>query len=123
MLLAVTGISEDRCVSAGHALTRLWTASGQAAQPEQLIDAYEDCFLIAECGFQDQSDKDTYFSLALRQLAADAHRLPHDWLRGIQERFMVQIRSMGEREFEWTAQAFAAIRLAPIPDNVGIEDI
>lgn len=122
-LLAVIGIPEDRCVSAGHALTRLWTASGQAARPEQLIDAYEDCFLIAECGFQDQSDKNTYFSLALRQLAADAHRLPHDWLRGIQERFIVQIRSMGEREFEWTAQAFAAIRLAPIPDNVRIEDI
>jgi hypothetical protein len=70
-------LPSGRAVSPVHALIALWTA-GSNTSAEELLGAYETCFYIAMHGFSDSAAeaKARYGELVLRQLTADADRLP-----------------------------------------------
>jgi hypothetical protein len=46
-IMTFAGIWDDRCVSAAHALLRLWIACGTQSDTEELTAAYDDCIDIA----------------------------------------------------------------------------
>jgi hypothetical protein len=74
------GYWADHCVSASHALIRLWTASGMQASAEELTAAYDDCIEIALTAFSlDTSTQSQYRRIVLRQLDHDRNRLPGVW--------------------------------------------
>jgi hypothetical protein len=71
----------DHCVSAGHALIRLWAASGTQASAEELTAAYDDCIEIALQAFApfDTETESQYRRIVLRHLDHDRNRLPGVW--------------------------------------------
>ncbi|AEK41444.1 hypothetical protein RAM_14780 [Amycolatopsis mediterranei S699] len=73
---------QGRPVSAAHALIALWTASGSAADQEQLVHAHETCLRFAIDGFapHDADTREYFRKLYLSQLVADRDKLPPKWI-------------------------------------------
>ena len=80
-IMTFAGIWDDRCVSAAHALLRLWIACGTQSNTEELTAAYDDCIDIALGAFApfDTQTESRYRELILRQLGHDKTRLPGVW--------------------------------------------
>lgn len=76
------GYWPDRSLSAAQALIKVWLLSSQRSDPDRLTPAYDDCLEIGTHGFSTGQSiiQDRYLFLVLRQLAADSHRLPKQWL-------------------------------------------
>lgn len=72
----------DRCISAAHALVRMWMLSAQGAPASELTLAYETCLDIANSELTpwDEISKDRYLFLVARQFTYDASRLPESWV-------------------------------------------
>jgi hypothetical protein len=75
--------SQGYPVSAANALIKLWITASQEKRPDELASAYNACLRIAIDGFApyDVETRKHFRVLILRQMAADIHRLPSDWLR------------------------------------------
>ncbi|MFI6513296.1 NACHT domain-containing protein [Streptosporangium sp. NPDC050855] len=69
---------DGRARSMAHALVSLWLTSGQSHVVNELISVYEICLEVIECSHahEDITSKNAYFAIVLRQLAADAERIP-----------------------------------------------
>jgi hypothetical protein len=78
---AFAGHWDDHCVSAAHALIRLWVASGVQKDTAELTKAYDDCLTITlyPYGFWDSEMEERYRELVLRQITLDKNRLPEVW--------------------------------------------
>jgi hypothetical protein len=80
-IMTFAGYWDDRCVSAAHALLRLWIACGTQSGTGELTAAYDDCIEIALGAFApfDTETESRYRELILRQLGHDKNRLPGVW--------------------------------------------
>ena len=80
-IMTFAGYWNDRCVSAAHALLRLWIACGTQSDTGELTAAYDDCIEIALGAFApfDTQTESRYRELILRQLGHDKNRLPGVW--------------------------------------------
>jgi CheY-like chemotaxis protein len=86
------GYWDDRCVSAAHALVRLWVASAMPASSEELVAAYDDCIEIALKAFApfDTATQTRYQHIILRQLDRDRSRLPGVWREKTRQRLSTE---------------------------------
>ncbi|HUC26634.1 MAG TPA: ATP-binding protein [Streptosporangiaceae bacterium] len=77
---------ESRAVSSVNALIALWLTAGRStASNEEIVRAHETCLDIALQTFYfdvslEKAAQREFCELTFRQLAADLHRLPPDWL-------------------------------------------
>ena len=100
-IMTFAGYWDDRCVSAAHALLRLWVACGTQSDTGELATAYDDCIKIALGAFApfDTETESRYRDLILRQLGHDKNRLPGVW----REKTRQQLEAVRERpdRAEW----------------------
>jgi hypothetical protein len=88
----IHSMGEDQAISSVNALVTLWLTAGRAtASSEELARAHETCLSIAlQTSYFDVSleaaAQREFCELTFRQLAADLHRLPQDWVAAALER-------------------------------------
>ena len=87
-IMTFAGYWDDRCVSAAHALLRLWVACGMQSDTAELTSAYDDCIDIALYAFApfDTETEARYRDLILRQLGHDKNHLPGVWRERTRQR-------------------------------------
>ena len=87
-IMTFAGYWDDRCVSAAHALLRLWVACGLESDTAELTSAYDDCIDIALGAFapSDTQTEARYRDLILRQLGHDKNHLPGVWREKTRQR-------------------------------------
>jgi len=79
-VVTVIAKTNNRSVSAAHALIRLWIASTTEAGGDELATAYEDCIDVALHAFASFDDaQSTYQAIILYLLSDDRKRLPVSW--------------------------------------------
>ncbi|MGH3772201.1 MAG: NACHT domain-containing protein [Pseudonocardiaceae bacterium] len=83
MITFFLGSVPGRSVSAANVLITLWLTASQEKSPDELAVAYDACLRIATNGFApfDVDTRARFRDHFLRQLSADYHRLPSDWLQ------------------------------------------
>ncbi|MFI0446002.1 hypothetical protein [Actinomadura sp. 6N118] len=97
-------------LSVTHAMVSMWLRSSEGAGPDELERAYRDCLNVISNSRPDEDvlSRDLHYSRVLRQLAADADRLPRSFRAEVLEIF----RGSGllddpRAEVEvWAARAF-----------------
>ena len=104
-IMTFAGYWDDRCLSAAHALLRLWVASSMQSDTAELTSAYDDCIDIALGAFApfDTQTETRYRELILRQLGHDKNYLPGVWRE--------KTRQQLEAARQWSDQAEWAERV------------
>jgi hypothetical protein len=88
----IHSMGEDRAISSVNALITMWLTAGRpSASGEELARAHETCLNIAlQTSYFDVSleaaAQREFCELTFRQLAADLHRLPQNWVTAALER-------------------------------------
>lgn len=82
MVTSFHDFGPGRPTSAANALIELWLTASQGKSADQLAAAYDVCLWIAMHGFApyDVDTRARFREIVLRQLAADCHRMPPNWL-------------------------------------------
>jgi CheY-like chemotaxis protein len=95
--------------SPAHLLTRLVKWAAAECPSSELVRCYDACLTAAESpAWADFG----YLRMIFRQLALDAHRLPHDWLAGVACRFADPIQQ-DHRLATLARQAFSTLEDQP----------
>ena len=113
---AFGSIDPDRAVSVTQTLVRLWLTSSDPSGPQELEQAYEDCFNVIEHSRppEDNQSLKSYLARVLRQMAADRGRLSLDFKRRACDRIWGELSNdLFLRDHpevaEWGKQAFGDV--------------
>ncbi|QKW37068.1 hypothetical protein HUT06_26185 [Actinomadura sp. NAK00032] len=97
-------------LSVAHTMIHMWLKSGEGANPDELQRAYRECVEAIERGRQQEAtrSRNTHYSRVLRQLAADADRLPKSFRAELLEIFRRSgLLDVSSPHIEaWAAHAF-----------------
>jgi CheY-like chemotaxis protein len=102
MIGVITFLPDSPATSPVHLLTTLLAAAAEESPVTDLAGCYDACLAAAESPGWNTS---RYLKMIFRQLILDAHRLPADWLAGVESRFAGRIRrdaaltALAERAF------------------------
>jgi hypothetical protein len=97
-------------LSVAHTMVRMWLQSSEGVGPEALEQAYRDCIKAIENGRQEEAarSRNVHYSRVLRQLAADADRVPRSFRAEVLEIFRRSglLHASSPEVDAWAARAF-----------------